>query len=661
MGTQFSRTKLACALAGALALSACTDTTPIAPSATESSRIGMLAGGSTTELPSTIDALNRAAFTEAASGSFSDLSSSSVSTASIDAAGTINNGTVMLGINQRASLNVNTGPRSWGGVWAVGLRYMPTGAAATEPGCTCEGWGAADNISKEWGGENTAIGGITNLALESFVRTASTAKSVVRVGSRMRVTHEYVPSPATPNLYEVKVTIENISAAPIEALYRRVMDWDVEPTPFQERVTIKRGSAANLYRTDNNGFNSSNPFSFTSYGYLNVDFEDAGPRDHGALFDFNFGTVAPGASVVFKTYYGAAGTEADALSALGAVGAEAYSLGQTRDGFVAGTPNTFMFAFSGVGGKPIEPPATDNSAPVIVPTVTPAAGVSGWHTSPVSVTWSVTDDESPISESAGCEPASVTTDTDGTTFTCSATSAGGSASESVTIKLDRTSPTVAGSLSGTLGTHGWYRSDVAVTWTVTDATSGMASSCADAALTADGEQTFTCTATDNAGNSAAGSITAKRDATNPLVAYTGSTTYTVDQDVSISCSATDATSGIASDDCAGVSGPAYSFDLGSNTRSASATDNAGNTASASVTFTVSVTESSLCTLSTRWSGDLAGSLCTKLRNAAAAGARGNTKARSNMIRAYINEVQAQAGKKIGAAEAATLIRLAEAM
>ena len=42
------------------------------------------------------------------------------------------------------------------------------------------------------------------------------------------------------------------------------------------------------------------------------DFKDAGPADHGALFDFGFGKLAPHATVTFNIYYGAAGSETDA-------------------------------------------------------------------------------------------------------------------------------------------------------------------------------------------------------------------------------------------------------------------------------------------------------------------------------------------------------------
>lgn len=328
--------------------------------------------------------------------------------------------------------------------------------------------------------------------------------------------------------------------------------------------------------------------------------------------------------------------------------------------------NDDMIFFAGffmtVKGSITAPNDEDTSAPVIVPTVTGTLSTTGWYTSTANVSWTVTDGESAISSSTGCDASTVTSDTDGLTLTCTATSAGGTASESVTVKVDGTAPSIASSLTGTLGTNGWYRSDVAITWSVTDATSGVATSCAAASLTTDGTQAFTCTATDLAGNSASSGVTVKRDATVPAISFSGNAgTYTVDQTVTITCAADDATSGLASDTCADLSAPAYAFDLGSNSISASAVDKAGNTGTASTSFTVTVTEASLCTLATRWAPAMSVSLCKKLQNAAAAGARGNTGARTNMIGAFTNEVRAQAGKRIGAADAATLVRLAQAL
>lgn len=215
---------------------------------------------------------------------------------------------------------------------------------------------------------------------------------------------------------------------------------------------------------------------------------------------------------------------------------------------------------------------TDATPPVITPTVTGTQGADGWYTSDVGVSWSVADAESPIGSQSGCDASSVTSDTHGVTFTCSATSAGGTASRSVAVK---------------------------------------------------------------------------RDATTPAIAFSGNAgSYTVDQTVSIACSATDATSGIASRSCPDASGDAYTFDVGANTLSASATDHAGNQGSGSAAFTVQVTAGSLCTLTKRFVSQrgVAHSMCKQLENGA--------------IRAYVNHVRAQSGKSLSAAHADILISLA---
>ena len=263
----------------------------------------------------------------------------------------IDNGTVQLGINQFGNLNIDyeeLSPRP------VGLTYLPTGHEATAPGCLCEGWGAADATSGVTGYANEAQGTSNNLTFESFVATASTATVVTRIGDSLRVTHEYRPS-AVAGLYVVNVSIENISTASVDLRYRRVMDWDVEPTAFSEFVTIERGNASDISFTSDDGFASADPLLGQSSILFTGEAADSGPADHGALFDFNFGALAPGASKSFETFYGAASTEAGALADLNMVDAEAYSLGQpsTADGPTLGTPNTFMFAFRQIGGDAV--------------------------------------------------------------------------------------------------------------------------------------------------------------------------------------------------------------------------------------------------------------------------------------------------------------------
>ncbi|WP_129345695.1 thrombospondin type 3 repeat-containing protein [Sorangium cellulosum] len=267
---------------------------------------------------------------------------------SCDVCGVIlDNGTLQLGVHCEGHLNVPfEDPLGYG---ALGLRYVRTGNPAIEPGEPAEGWGVGDALSGVAGyASRWPDGGAVNMTVVSFSATSSAAVSTVQVGSTFLVTHDYHPSALTPWLYEVVVTIQNISPDPVDLRYRRVVDWDVVPSPFLEYVTLDMGTASELFRTDTNGFNSANPFSFVSSQPGPV--TDAGPNDLGALFDFDFGGLAPGERKVFRTFYGAAGTEADALRALSAVGAEAYSLAQpsTPAGSSLGAPNTFILAYASV-------------------------------------------------------------------------------------------------------------------------------------------------------------------------------------------------------------------------------------------------------------------------------------------------------------------------
>ena len=76
-------------------------------------------------------------------------------------------------------------------------------------------------------------------------------------------------------------------------------------------------------------------------------YTDYGPDDTGALFDFNFGTLAAGQTRTFTLYYGAARDEATAFKALRDVGAVVYSLGEPSSpgGSNTGMPTTFFFGY----------------------------------------------------------------------------------------------------------------------------------------------------------------------------------------------------------------------------------------------------------------------------------------------------------------------------
>ncbi len=265
----------------------------------------------------------------------------------------LSDGVVALGVNPMGNLIVPGQQPSQSGQTDLGLRYLPTNDDALAPDCDCEGWGVADAKTGRSTGYVDTDSGMYGLRTLGFTSAASTATSRVQVQSSLEVDQRFAPASETPNLYQIDVTIANIGTKAVQDLrYRRVMDWDVEPTPFDEFVTLQAGSSPEIGFTSDDGFASPNPLA----GDSSIDFTgsavDSGPDDHGALFDLKLGSLAPGASTSFTMFYGATESEASAEAALTAVGAEAYSFGQpdTRHGADQGLPNTFIFALRGIGG-----------------------------------------------------------------------------------------------------------------------------------------------------------------------------------------------------------------------------------------------------------------------------------------------------------------------
>jgi hypothetical protein len=85
---------------------------------------------------------------------------------------------------------------------------------------------------------------------------------------------------------------------------------------------------------------------------------------------------------------------------------------------------------------------------------------------------------------------------------------------------DITPPLITPQIAGALGSNGWYRSAVTVSWSVSDPESGIASStgCAPTNLTADtAGLTLTCSASNAVGLSTSVPITIKIDTTPPVI------------------------------------------------------------------------------------------------------------------------------------------------
>lgn len=168
----------------------------------------------------------------------------------------------------------------------------------------------------------------------------------------------------------------------------------------------------------------------------------------------------------------------------------------------------------------------DPSAPTIGYTLDPVSpdGNNGWYKSNVTLTWNVSEPESPSSlEKTGCVNQNITADQAEATYSCSAKSVGGTASQvSVSIKRDATAPTVTASLSPAANAAGWNKADVTVSFSGSDALSGLDASSCTAAVTISAEtsvsgQSVPGSCADNAGNSGSTTATVKIDKTVPTI------------------------------------------------------------------------------------------------------------------------------------------------
>ena len=114
----------------------------------------------------------------------------------------------------------------------------------------------------------------------------------------------------------------------------------------------------------------------------------------------------------------------------------------------------------------------DKTAPTITAAITPAPNAGGWNNTNVTVSFTCTD---ALSGMATCPaPVTVSTETAGQVIAGTAVDkAGNTATASVTVKLDKTAPTITAAAAPAPNTAGWNNSAVTVTFTCTDAGSGI--------------------------------------------------------------------------------------------------------------------------------------------------------------------------------------------
>jgi alpha-tubulin suppressor-like RCC1 family protein len=248
--------------------------------------------------------------------------------------------------------------------------------------------------------------------------------------------------------------------------------------------------------------------------------------------------------------------------------------GEDDNGFVAS--RSYMLVVS-----------NDDTSPQIVPTITGTLGENGWYVGNVQLSWSVSDPDSGLISSTGCDPVMLSNDTAGIAFTCSASSGGGTASETRTIKRDATAPTIPAAATTAPNAAGWYRGNVTVAHTCSDALSGV-TACPASQLLSDEGSAVSSTAVvvrDAAGNTSAPSnvVTVRIDKTAPTLAPTVTPSRLLLNAVATAtANGSDALSGIATQSCV----PLVTATVGSKTTTCTTTDAAGNSTSASTGYRV---------------------------------------------------------------------------
>jgi hypothetical protein len=218
----------------------------------------------------------------------------------------------------------------------------------------------------------------------------------------------------------------------------------------------------------------------------------------------------------------------------------------------------------------------DNTPPTVSFQHPAVDGANGWYLSSVTVTVTGTDAASgvgsqQVSLDGSSWASSLTLSTDGiyTVHGRVTDNAGNVTNATQTISIDQHPPVVGTPvLTGTLGLAGWYTSNVGVSVSATDATSGVASiqDSVDggawqttAPTLTDGVHTVQIRVTDNAGNITTTSTSASVDATPPVSAFISPSEGST---VNVSGNKVITMTGSTSDATSGVSGAEISLDGG---------------------------------------------------------------------------------------------------
>jgi hypothetical protein len=204
----------------------------------------------------------------------------------------------------------------------------------------------------------------------------------------------------------------------------------------------------------------------------------------------------------------------------------------------------------------------DKSKPTVSGAADRKPNANGWYGDDVTVTFTCAD-QAGLSGVADCSAASTLSEGANQSVKGTATDRAGNTDSTTVggIDVDKTKPVLTGAVTTRPNAGGWYRGDVVVHWTCSDALSGIDGDCpADSTVKGEGDNlSASATVVDKAGNSKSATVSGiKIDRTAPVT--TGSVpaapyaTGWYDSPVTVTLS--------ASDDRSGVASTAYSVDGG---------------------------------------------------------------------------------------------------
>jgi hypothetical protein len=197
----------------------------------------------------------------------------------------------------------------------------------------------------------------------------------------------------------------------------------------------------------------------------------------------------------------------------------------------------------------------ENASPTITASISPQPNQYGWNKANVTVTFTCSD---PDGIASCTSPQVVQSETAGTIVTGTAQDTLGATSTlNVTVKLDKTVPTLSANLIPNSNQYGWNNTNVLIDFAATDNLSGIDQPPQDFTITTEGvDQPRTATAVDRAGNTAWLTQTASIDKTSPSVSIISPEDNAIIPDLQLLVNGTvsDALSGVQDLTCNGLAG-----------------------------------------------------------------------------------------------------------